>query len=375
MGNKFQAYRRGKEYYGGRTDTETGYRTWLLVGLLILLNATAWFFAYPGYRKMVAQGYVPDTTSAVSRATLLNLDNRNEIVHPGVILTRRKPNELALAFLDVGQGDAIFIRTPNGRNILVDSGEGSDPEWKYARAVRAAQNFILPFFKRNKIKKLDYFVTTHPHSDHIGGAHEIVRHMPIDQIWAAGYDHPSTSKKDMLNAIKQKKRGTDLEFKVPRAVGGTLEEGQSLEELGPGIKGWLLRTDPFAGNNNNSSLVLLFYYGEVSFLLTGDVERRGERGLVKKWGTQLDADVLKVAHHGSRTSTTQPFIEMVTPRHSVVTVGPYNQFGHPAETVLSRLKRADSKIHRTDTDGTVFMFTDGKTIEVLERPAVSAVNR
>jgi beta-lactamase superfamily II metal-dependent hydrolase len=374
MSTKFEQYRRGKEQHGGRTDLESGHRLWLLVGLLVILNGAAWFFAYPGYQKMLTQGYTQDTASAVSISTLVDSDSDRGPVHPGVILSQREPDELALAFLDVGQGDAIFMRTPNGNNILIDSGEGSNPDYKFARAVGAAKNLILPFFQRNKIKKLDYFITSHPHSDHIGSSYEIIQNMPIDEVWAAGYEHPSTSKKDMLNAIEEKKSKTDLKFKLPEDAGGTLEEGQPLEQLGPSVKGWLLRTAPNAENTNQASLVVLFHYGEVGILLTGDTERAGEKELIRKWGPQLEADILKVGHHGSRTSTIQPFVDVVKPDHSGITVGHYNTFGHPTDEVLSRLKRAGSKIHRTDTEGTIFLFTDGKTIDVIERPAISAVN-
>ena len=367
--NPFERYRKGKELHGGRIQTTSVLPGWILIVLLVVLNFAAWPFAVTGYQKMVATGGKPESVQVDAGSD----DRRNSNLQPGTLLTEREPDELAVVFLDVGQGDAIFLRTPTGENILVDSGEGSNPDFKFARSVGAAKNLILPFFRQNKIEELDYFVTTHPHSDHIGSSYEIIKNTPIDEVWAAGYDHPSRSKKDMLNAIDSRKSTSDIELHVPEETGGTLEEGQRLD-LGTATKGWLLRTAPNAENTNASSLVLLVAYGETEFLLTGDTEKHGERGLIRKWGEQLDADVLKVGHHGSTSSSIRPFVKTVKPDHSVIMVGHYNSFGHPNDSILSRLKRAGSRVHRTDQDGTIFMFSDGESVEVESRPAVSAVN-
>lgn len=371
MNNDFDRYRRGKRKHGGRTDEKGTLKGWILIAVLLLLNGTTWAFAVPGYQKMLTTGGKPTGPDSFQPQ---ETNEKTNPIQPGMILTERDPDEMALAFLDVGQGDAIFIQTPSGKNVLVDSGEGSNPDYKFARAVAAAEKLILPFFRRNKIDHLDYFITSHPHSDHIGSSYEIIRNVSIDEIWAAGYDHPSTSKKDMLNAIEAEKSTSDLKFRIPAGSGGDLKEGLNLD-LGPGVKGWLIRTAPHAENTNEASLVLLIYYGDIGTLLTGDVEQKGERELVKKWGEQLDVDILKVAHHGSRTSSTPPFVEQVTPKHSVFMVGHYNTFGHPTDEVMSRLKRAGSKLYRTDQDGTIFMFTDGRSISVRKKPAISAVNR
>jgi competence protein ComEC len=367
--NPFERYRKGKELHGGRIRTSSALPGWILIVLLVVLNFAAWPFAVTGYQKMVETGGKPESVQVNAGSD----DRRNSTLQPGTLLTEREPDELAVVFLDVGQGDAIFLRTPTGENILVDSGEGSNPDYKFARAVAAAQDLILPFFRRNRIEELDYFITTHPHSDHIGSSYEVIKNTSIQEVWAAGYDHPSTSKKDMLNAIESKKSTSELAFKVPAGAGGTLKEGMQLD-LGPGTRGWLLRTAPNAENTNESSLVLLFYYGETGILLTGDAEHAGEKELIKQWGKQLDVDILKTGHHGSRTSSIPPFVETVQPEHSVMMVGHYNTFGHPSDEVVSRLKRAGSQIHRTDQDGTIFMFTDGSSIRIRKEPAVSAVN-
>lgn len=369
--NDFEGYRRGKQRHGGRLDEAQSRFGWILIGVLLLVNAGAWTVAVPGYQRMVTEGGNPDSVETETPEAPERSENTT--LQPGTILTERERDELAVAFLDVGQGDAIFIRTPSGKNVLVDSGEGSNPDFKFARSVGSAQNLILPFFRRNKIERLDYFVASHPHSDHIGSSYEIIRNTPVEDVWAAGYDHPSRSKKDMLNAIESKQSSSDIELHVPEGAGGTLTPGQKLD-LGPATKGWLLRTNPDAENPNAASLVLLIVYGETGFLLTGDTEKHGERELIREWGEQLDVDVLKVGHHGSTSSSIPPFVETVQPDHSVIMVGHYNTFGHPNDSIMSRLKRAGSQIHRTDEDGTIFVFSDGRSVELETRPTVSAVN-
>ncbi|MFP4687929.1 MAG: ComEC/Rec2 family competence protein, partial [bacterium] len=284
-------------------------------------------------------------------------------VQPGMLLTERKPHELAIVFLDIGQGDAIFIQSPEQKNMLIDTGEGSNPDYEYARKVDAANKLILPFLASNKIEKLDYLIGTHPHSDHIGAANDILENIPVDETWIPGADHPSTSKEDLLNAIEK----TGVPLKVSDEAGGTLKIGREID-LGAGVSAWVLHMDPHATDDiNNSSIVILIYYGENSILLTGDAHGEAETKMIEKWGDQLNVDVLKVSHHGSRTSTSIPWVEFTRPKHSVFQVGSYNTFGHPTDEVVNRLKEVGSEIHRTDEDGTIFMFLDGKDIRVLNR--------
>lgn len=376
MENKFDLYREAKKHQGGRVDQIPQWPGWVVVGIVLILSAISWWFAFQGYRNY----FTSQSKQESSRNMVYGKQNRSNQwddvdgpIRPGILIQERKPDEMAVVFLDVGQGDAVFIRTPMKENILIDAGEGSNPDFKFARQVDAAAELILPFFKRNKINQLDYFITTHPHSDHIGGAYEIIEKMSIDKVWIAGMDHPSRSKKDLLTAVKNKKDQTSIELEKPEKAGGTLNVGQSLQLESP-VRSWLLRTRPYAENVNQSSLVTLLHYGKTSFLFTGDTEKKGEFNLVQKWGNELDVDVLKVGHHGSHSSSIKPFIQTVKPRHSVIMVGHYNSFGHPTDEVLSRLKRVGSSINRTDQDGTIYMFTDGKSIRILNQQTVSAVN-
>lgn len=370
--NDFERYRESRERQGGRTDEIGSNLLWLIITVLGVLNLLAWSWALPGYRTMAGSAVELSKRVWFPR-TWSGGETRRKFQQPGTILDEREPEELAFAFLDVGQGDAVFVRTPTEKNLLIDTGEGQNPDSRFTRSINAAERLLLPFLRRNGVRKLDYLITTHPHSDHIGGASRIIDAINIDRIWSSGHNHPTRSRKQMLEAIRVKKRETGLTYNVPERAGGTLEAGRALE-LGNAVKGWLLRTAPHASNANESSLALLLYYGKIGILLMGDTERKGERELIRKWGDQLDVEVLKVGHHGSGTSSSQAFVRTVDPDHSVIMVGRSNTFGHPAAEVTKRLRRNGSKIHRTDKHGSIFMFTDGRDIRVKSVPSVSAVN-
>ncbi|MFB6355599.1 MAG: ComEC/Rec2 family competence protein [bacterium] len=394
MANDFDRYRKVREEHGGRVDVESNVTGWIVVGVLLVITCGAWFFALPTYRSLLSgdlqASLVRSSSASVTSSLPVNYQQSSTSKkpsaqgkqvqrpqQPGFLLRERKPDEMAVVFFDVGQGDAIFIKTPRGKNILVDCGEGKNPDYPMARKVDAANTLLLPFFARNNIQKLHYYIASHPHSDHIGAAYDLLKKMPVKEVWIAGHDHPSTSKENMLKIIDKK----GLTMKAPAKIGGDLKEGMKMDRLGPGVKGWLLRTAPKDENTNNSSLVNLFYYGENSVLLTGDIEGTregggfGEQELVKMWGEQINVDVLKVSHHGSRFSTTEEFLDFVKPKYAVIQVGHYNTFGHPTPETLTRLREAETeKIYRNDEDGTVFMFMDGKNIRVKTRRDMSAVN-
>lgn len=379
MTNEFDRYRQAKQEHGGRTDKRSGLVGWGIVGVLAILSVTAWVFAVPGYQSLAQSSSSPTSRASTNPPETPDRPSTGggskDKVLPGYLLTERKPNETAIVFLDVGQGDAIFIQTPDKKNMLIDSGEGQNPDHEYARKVDAANELILPFFRQNNIQKLDYYIGSHPHSDHIGSAADIFNAMPVGEVWIAGKEHPSKSKESMLKAIKK----NNITLKAPVEVGGTLKEGQKFM-LGKYVKGWILRTAPQEDNINNSSLAMLLYYGDVGMIFAGDTEGSreggglGEQELIKKWGDQLDVEILKINHHGSRFSSAPKFIDVVEPDHSVFMVGHYNTFGHPTPEVISRVKEVGSKVHRTDQDGTIYMFTDGKNIRVLNRRDFSAEN-
>ena len=253
--------------------------------------------------------------------------------------------ELELRVFDVGQGDAILLRFGE-RALLVDA--GPDPE--------TAREVLLPRLARLGVERLDGLVLTHADADHIGGAADILRALPVATVWmtSSRQDHPLLS---VIEAAAMQ-GGTRIEEPV---------HGQALR-WHPAISvGVSIAAPSVASGDNNQSLVLHVRYGDADSLLTGDIERAAERALVETVG-DLEADVLKVAHHGASTSSSPEFLASVKPQVAIVSAGLGNAFNHPRDDVLRRLRAVGAQVYRTDLAGDVVVRTDGHEITVaLER--------
>ncbi len=243
---------------------------------------------------------------------------------------------LTVSVLDVGQGDAILIDTPDGHHVLIDGGaSGLTLEQRLGEA--------LPFWERT----LDLVALTHPQGDHISGLIDALQRYDVREVLAS----PVVAS----TAAYQEWRGLIADEQIPyyeaqRGDSIDLGSGATMRVLGPGA-------DTFAsGQVNNESLVLKISWHNVSFLLTGDIEAGGEQGLLDS-GIDLHSTVLKVAHHGSATSSTAAFLQAVQPAVAVISVGAHNPYHHPSPSVLSRLGR--SLVLRTDREGTITLSTDG----------------
>jgi competence protein ComEC len=257
-----------------------------------------------------------------------------------------KPAEAAVAvhFIDVGQGDAILIKTPQ-KTILIDSGDIDQKEKK-----------IVQYIKNQGIKTLDVVIATHPHADHIGGMQAIFDAFTVKQLYDSGQTTTSQLYKQYLVTIKQKK--------IPFAVARTgenidLGDGIILEVLAP-------REPLITGTNsdlNNNSLVTRLVYGKVSFLLTGDIEKEAESVLIKQ-GSSLKSTVLKVPHHGSNTSSSSGFIKAVKPEVAIISCGINNDYHHPHPSTLKKYEQVNTKLYRTDINGSVVVTTDGEQFQV-----------
>lgn len=253
--------------------------------------------------------------------------------------------ELELRVFDVGQGDAILLRFGD-RALLVDA--GPDPE--------TAREVLLPRLARLGVERLDGLVLTHADADHIGGAADILRALPVATVWmtSSRQDHP------LLSVIEAAARqgGTRVEEPV---------HGQALGWHPAVSVGVSIAAPSVASGDNNQSMVLHVRYAESDFLLTGDIERAAERALVDAAGS-LEADVLKVAHHGAATSSSPEFLAAVKPQVAIVSAGLGNAFNHPRDEVLRRLRGMGAHVFRTDLAGDVLVRTDGHHISVtLER--------
>jgi len=266
----------------------------------------------------------------------------NAVLLPASILPGSK---LEVTVLDVGQGDSIYVETPSRKRVLIDGGE------KFF-----GEKAVLPFLRGKGVNKLDLVVLTHPHGDHVGGLPGILEKIEVDLVLDSGQPHTSNLYKDFLGTIEKNK----IKFRI--ASGGEkIDFGDevALEILGP--------NDPlFEGTSsdlNNNSIVMRLIYKDFSMLFMGDAEIEAESRLLED-GRMFSANVLKVGHHGSDTSSSDGLLNMVKPDVAVISVGKRNDFGHPGEAALGRIKSGGTKIFRTDIDGNVAIRSDGERFSV-----------
>jgi len=256
----------------------------------------------------------------------------------------QKDGLLKVYFLDVGQGDAMFIEAPNGNQVLIDGG----PDGK----VLSELGKVMSFYDRD----IDLVALSHPQEDHAAGLIEVLKKYDVKNIlWAEGeYNSPIFGA--WREAVKEESAD-----EIDAVAGKTIDLGAGaiLTILFPAAS----TAGSFVKNPNDNSVVIMLEYKENRFLFTGDAESATERKLVGM-GTDLKADVLKVGHHGSNTSTTEGFLSEIKPQVAVIEVGAKNRYGHPRKEVLGRLEKNGIKYYRTDTDGTVEIVSDGNNFKI-----------
>lgn len=251
---------------------------------------------------------------------------------------------LHIYFLDVGQGDAIFIQTPSGNQVLVDGGPNSE-------VLGELGKIMLP-----SDREIDVVLVSHPHADHISGLIEVLERYDVSTVVQAREKYRSPEFSAWQEAVAQEK------MQEIEAIAGTrldLGGGATLTVLYP-FRSWqgVEMTQP-----HQADVVVLLQYGESRFLLTGDLEAKAEQELIAR-DVDVDADVLKVGHHGSKTSATESFLNAVTPQAAFIEVGVGNHYGFPSPSVLKRLEQFGIPYYRTDTEGTTEVISDGTTLIV-----------
>jgi competence protein ComEC len=264
---------------------------------------------------------------------------------PAIPLTRG--GDVELHVLDVGQGDAILLRTDAGRWVLFDAG----PAWRGGDAGRST---ILPYILRRG-GSLEAFVLSHPHTDHVGGAASVLGAMRPHAYWDAAFAGGSDAYGLSLAAAR--KQG--IAWRRVHPGDSVLIDGVSLTFLAPDSSWTVGLNDP-----NLASTIALVRFGVVRFLLVGDAELAEEEWLLEHHRDELRADVLKVGHHGSSTSSSDAFLAAVDPDVAVISVGAANKYGHPSADVLRALSLVGAEVLRTDEAGTVIVRTDGEHIEI-----------
>jgi len=260
-------------------------------------------------------------------------------------------DRLTVTVMDVGQGDAILVESPTGHRILVDGGPSG-------RAISEALGRETPFWD----KGFDLVVLTHPEEDHLNGLVTVLERYDVERILASPVESDSDAYRAWREAVEHE--GATYDEAAP-GEWFDLGRGARLEVLGP-------PTQPVEGGDdklNNNSVVLRLTWGEVSFLLPGDLEKAGEEALLSE-GEELRSTVLKVAHHGSAYATGDPLLAAVHPAVAVISVGADNWYGHPSPQVLERLE--DSLVYRTDLNGRVKLSTDGERLWVEADRALTA---
>lgn len=256
--------------------------------------------------------------------------------------------QLELHVLDVGQGDALALRTPRGRWIIVDAG----PRWTGGDAGR---RIVVPYVRRHG-GDVALFVLSHPHDDHAGGAASVVRALDVPRWWEPAFVTASPGYRDALAAVHEER----AHWERVRPGTNFHLDGVTLTVLAPDSAWTVAQTDA-----NETSVVLRVQFGAHRFLLTGDAERHEEEWLLQHYDADaLRADVLKVGHHGSRTSSSGAFLDAVQPHLAVVSLGAGNRYGHPApETLLEFLMRG-VPVLRTDHEGVLVVRSDGRQLEM-----------
>jgi competence protein ComEC len=263
-----------------------------------------------------------------------------------VVASENRERNLRVAFLDVGQGDAIYIQAPNGNSALID---GGPPSGKTLSELGR----ILPFYERD----IDVIIATHPDQDHIGGLPGVLKRYSA-QVLVESDLYSGNGVYEAMEMIAEKNGAQKVIARAGETI--TLAQNVTLQILYPEKK------FPPAAETNLSSVVVKLTYGNISFLFTGDLPSEQEIHLAEKYGTALHANVLKFGHHGSKTSTSPEFLALVAPEYGVVSVGADNKYGHPNKEILDLAEKAEVKVLRTDMEGRIVFETDGTMLSLVK---------
>lgn len=275
-------------------------------------------------------------TSFISSVPVIDKDSKFDTANKTEIDITQTENIAKFHFIDVGQGDCTLIQSGD-TNILIDAG------------TTESGRIIYKYLKNLKIDHLDYFIGSHPHEDHLGGAALVLSWIDAETVFLNS---------DITTAYFYERF---IDTLIDKNITPFIPDFDCVYEVGPFRIEFLSPKKDF-GDTNDNSLVLTVQFGEVKALFTGDAERAVEAELIQS-KADISADILKVGHHGSRYASSAEFLNAVYPGVSVIQCGTGNSYGHPHEEVLQRLENVGSAVLRTDKEGSIVLITDGKTIQ------------
>jgi len=249
------------------------------------------------------------------------------------------PAPISVHFIDVGQGDAIYIKAPNGEDILIDAGN------------KTKGDVVISYLKKLKVDDIEVMIATHPDADHIGGLDEVLAAYKVESVYAPKASHTTQAYKDFLLAVKRE----GLTIKTAKAGVKLPIQKAEAKFIAP-VK------DYSNSDLNNWSAVLYMKYNKNTFLFTGDAETASENDMITS-KTLPQADVLKVGHHGAKTSSSLNFLKVVKPKYAVISVGK-NAYGHPTADVLNRFKLTKTAVLRTDQSGSIVIQGNGTSYTI-----------
>lgn len=240
-------------------------------------------------------------------------------------------------YIDVGNGDSIFIELPNNTNMLIDAGESSKGDK------------VVDYIKSLGYSNINYVIGTHPHTDHIGGLSKVINSFTIEKIYMPKVISTSKTYENLLNTIMNK----GLKIQTARAgIDIINSQGLLITLLAP--------NNDLYSDLNNYSVVIKIEYQDVKFLFMGDAEEKSENEIL----CDVESDVIKVGHHGSNTSSSKKFVSRVNAKYAIISVGSDNNYNHPNIDIVNRWKDANAKVYRTDENGTIVVSTNGSTLNV-----------
>jgi competence protein ComEC len=277
------------------------------------------------------------------------------IVDASYWLRRTQFNQtLRITSVDVGQGDCTLVEFPGGKRALIDGGGFYDDRFDVGR------NVVAPFLWKQKILKIDYLVLTHPDPDHLNGLKFIARAFRAEELWDSGQESDSPFFEELMTTVRQKgiERISLFRGDEPRRINGV-----TVQPLHPSTEAAQIHSPRQRAKTNNLSLVLKLTFGRQSFLFTGDIEKEAEAELIAS-GVDLRSRVIKVPHHGSRTSSTPGFLSEVQPEIALISARETGLFRLPNKRVLEGYRDLGCRIFRTDQNGAITLETDGERLQV-----------